>query len=133
MSTLQIKTCPIFEPLLGPSRYKGAYGGRASGKSHFFAELAIEKCLITPGTRIVCVREIQKSLKESVKRLLEDKIVAMGVGSQFKVLYDSIQTPGGGVIIFEGQGVIPNVFNIGGGDATEWRIDQQVRLSGVGT
>ena len=102
MATLQIKTCPVFEPLLGDSRYKGAYGGRASGKSHFFAELAIEKCIVNPGTRIVCVREIQKSLKESVKRLLEDKIVAMGVGSQFRVLYDSIQTPGGGVIIFEG-------------------------------
>lgn len=102
MSTLQIKTCPVFEPLLTPSRYKGAYGGRASGKSHFFAELAIEKCIMIPGTRIVCVREIQKSLKESVKRLLEDKIVAMGVGQQFRVLYDSIITPGNGVIIFEG-------------------------------
>jgi len=102
VSTLQIKTCPVFEPLLAPSRYKGAYGGRASGKSHFFAELAIEKCIMIPGTRIVCVREIQKSLKESVKRLLEDKIVAMGVGQQFRVLYDSIITPGNGVIIFEG-------------------------------
>lgn len=102
MTILQIKTSPVFESLLAPARYKGAYGGRASGKSHFFAELAIEKCLITPGTRIVCVREVQKSLKESVKRLLEDKIVAMGVGAQFKVLYDSILTPGGGVIIFEG-------------------------------
>jgi len=102
VSTLQIKTSPVFEPLLAPSRYKGAYGGRASGKSHFFAELAIEKCLVVPGTRIVCVREIQKSLKESVKRLLEDKIVAMGVGSQFRILYDSIITPGNGVIIFEG-------------------------------
>jgi len=102
VATLQIKTCPVFEPLLAPSRYKGAYGGRASGKSHFFAELAIEKCILVLGTRIVCVREIQKSLKESVKRLLEDKIVAMGVGSQFRILYDSIITPGNGVIIFEG-------------------------------
>lgn len=102
MTTLQIKTSPVFEPLLAPSRYKGAYGGRASGKSHFFAELAVERCLTHPGTRGVCVREVQKSLKESVKRLIEDKIVAMGVGSQFRVLYDSIITPGNGVIIFEG-------------------------------
>ena len=102
MTTLEIKTSPVFEPLLAKSRYKGAWGGRASGKSHFFAELAIERCLMNPGTRIVCVREIQKSLKESVKRLLEDKIVAMGVGDQFRILYDSIITPGKGTIIFEG-------------------------------
>ncbi len=102
MSELEIKTSPVFAPLLGTSRYKGAHGGRASGKSHFFAELAVERCIMVPGTRIVCVREIQKSLKESVKRLLEDKIEVMGVGSQFKVQYDSILTPGGGVIIFEG-------------------------------
>lgn len=102
MTILEIKTAPIFQPLLAPARYKGAFGGRASGKSHFFAELAIEKCIVNPGTRIVCVREVQKSLKESVKRLLEDKIIAMGAGGLFKVLYDSIQTPGGGVIIFEG-------------------------------
>ncbi len=101
-NTLDILTSPVFEPLLDKSRYKGAWGGRASGKSHFFAELAIERCIMVPGTRIACVREIQKSLKESVKRLLEDKIISMGVGSDFEVLYDSIKTPGNGIIIFEG-------------------------------
>ncbi len=102
-STLVIKTPQIFEPLLYPARYKGAYGGRGSGKSHYFAESVIEWCIQFPGARVVCVREVQKSLKDSVKRLIEDKILQFGVGSQFRVLTDSIITPGGGVILFNGM------------------------------
>lgn len=56
-----------------------------------------------PGTRIVCVREVQKSLKESVKRLLEDKIEAMGVGHLFDIQSTQINTPGKGVILFQGM------------------------------
>jgi phage terminase large subunit len=37
MATLTIPTAPVFLPLLEPARYKGAYGGRGSAKSHFFA------------------------------------------------------------------------------------------------
>ena len=47
----------MFLPLLQPARYKGAYGGRGSGKSHFFAELLIEDCLYQPGMLAVCVSE----------------------------------------------------------------------------
>ena len=36
---LRIATARVFAPLLAPARYKGAYGGRGSGKSHFFGEL----------------------------------------------------------------------------------------------
>lgn len=102
-SDLQIQTAEVFEPLLSPSRYKGAHGGRGSGKSHFFAELAVELCIMEPGSRIVCVREVQKSLKESVKRLVEDKIQSLKVGGLFRVLEDRIVTPGGGVILFQGM------------------------------
>jgi phage terminase large subunit len=100
---LTIETARIFEPLLQPSRYKGAWGGRGSGKSWFFAELLVEQCLLKPGTRAVCVRETQKSLAQSAKRLVEDKIQALGVGSQFRVLYDRIETPGSGTILFAGM------------------------------
>ena len=41
--TLQLATPNWAIPLLKPSRYKGAWGGRGSGKSHLFAELMIEK------------------------------------------------------------------------------------------
>lgn len=105
MTTLRIETAPVFEPLLQPSRYKGAYGGRGSGKSHFFAELLIEEALMNPGMRAVCIREVQKSLKESAKRLLEDKLkqFRLGEAQGFKVLMDRIETPGNGVIIFQGM------------------------------
>lgn len=99
--TLKIQTPEIFEPLLGPVRYKGAWGGRGSGKSHFFAELLIERCLIET-TRAVCVREIQKSLAQSVKRLLEVKIESLGVGHLFEIQESVIKAPNGGLIIFNG-------------------------------
>lgn len=110
MSVLQIETAEVFAPLLEPARYKGAYGGRGSGKSHFFAEKLIEDALAWPGDageglRALSFREIQKSLKESAKFLLESKIRAMGLGEKdgFKAFNDRIQTPGDGVIAFTGM------------------------------
>lgn len=102
MTTLTLETPRVFEPLLQPSRYKAAWGGRGSGKSHFFAESLIERCLIEP-TRAVCVREIQKSLEQSVKRLIEDKIEKLGLGSAFRVLDTHIEAPGDGIVIFQGM------------------------------
>ena len=100
---LRIPTAPIFRPLLEPARYKGAYGGRGSGKSHFFGELMVEECLRVPGTLAVCIREVQKSLMQSSKRLIEDKIRSLGVGDKFQVLFDRIVTPGDGLITFQGM------------------------------
>lgn len=108
MSTLQIQTPRVFLPLLEPARYKGAHGGRGSGKSHFDAESLVEKALyhvdtFDVGLRWVCIREVQRSLRESVKRLVEDKIQALGVGKEFDVQRELIGTPGGGNIIFQGM------------------------------
>ncbi|MGI4814369.1 MAG: PBSX family phage terminase large subunit [Janthinobacterium lividum] len=100
---LEIETPRAFAPLLVPSRYKGAHGGRGSGKSHFFGEMLVEKAILEPGLRAVCIREIQKSLEQSVKRLIEDKIAALGVGAQFEILDKEIRTPGDGLIIFMGM------------------------------
>ena len=102
---LQLQTPEVFEPLLQPARYKGAWGGRGSGKSHFFAEALIEQALMRPGFRAVCIREVQKTLKESSKRLIEDKLIEhqLGEAQGFKVWNDTIETPGGGIIIFHGM------------------------------
>lgn len=89
-------------PLLQPSRYKGVYGGRGSGKSHAFAEMLIERCIMER-TFAVCIREVQKSLAQSVKKLLELKIEAMGVGKLFEVQQAVIKAPHGGLIIFQGM------------------------------
>lgn len=99
---LEIQTPRVFKPLLRPSRYKGAYGGRASGKSHFFAELAIERTLMSKSD-IICIREIQKTLAQSIKKLLEIKIQALGVGSRFNVLNTHIESDLGGIIGFQGM------------------------------
>lgn len=53
--------------------------------------------------RTVCIREIQKSIRQSVKLLLEDKIKALGLGANFNVLDDRIETPKGGLVIFQGM------------------------------
>lgn len=100
---IHLRVGEVFEPLWTPARYKGAWGGRGSGKSHNFAQMSVVDCLAQRGTRGLCVREVQKSLKESAKRLIEDKIDAMGVRSQFGILASEIKTPGGGLISFIGM------------------------------
>jgi phage terminase large subunit len=103
LSILKIPTAKVFEPLLSPARYKGLYGGRGSGKSHFFGELMVETCQAEHGTLAVCIREAQRTLAQSSKRLIESKIAALGLGHRFKVYSDKIETPGDGIIIFRGM------------------------------
>lgn len=101
---LEIATPAWAEPLLEPARYKGASGGRASGKSHFFAESAVEEMVCDPDLRFACIREVQRSLKFSAKALVESKIKALGVSDLFEVLNTEIRRKGGsGVMIFEGM------------------------------
>jgi phage terminase large subunit len=103
MSTLKIPTAKIFEPLLERARYKGVFGGRGSGKSHFFAELLVETCQAERGTLAVCIREAQRTLAQSSKRLIENKIAALGLGHRFRIFSDKIETPGDGLVIFRGM------------------------------
>jgi phage terminase large subunit len=102
-SVLRIETAKVFRPLLEPARYKGAHGGRGSGKSYFFAEMGVELCLMKPGTSIVAVREVQRTLAQSSKRLLETAIQKFSVDRYFEVLHDRIKTPGSGLIYFTGM------------------------------
>ena len=92
-------------PLFDEARYKGLYGGRGSGKSHTFADMLVEECLLQRGTTAVCLREIQKTLAQSSKRLIEAKLRAhrLGEAHGFKVFKDVIETPGDGLIIFNGM------------------------------
>jgi phage terminase large subunit len=110
LKTLRIKTAKVYKPFLQPSRYKGAYGGRGSGKSHNFAENLIDDSLSEPGNfgeglRSACIREVQKDLSQSSKALIEAKLrdFALTEADGFKVFRDVIQTPGDGIIIFKGM------------------------------
>lgn len=110
LSVLNIPTAEVFEPLLAPSRYKGAHGGRGSGKSHFFAGLLIEDCLAAPGQYgegllSVCIREVQKDLAQSSKLLIERKLsdYRLGEADGFKIYRDVISTPKDGLVLFKGM------------------------------
>ena len=101
---LQVDTPEWAIPLFEPSRYKGAYGGRGSGKSHMFAEMLIESHIMNPNQSSVCIREVQKSLNQSVKRLLELKIEELNAGEFFQVQDAVIKSKrGNGRIIFQGM------------------------------
>lgn len=102
MTVLSIDTPRKFAPLLKPSRYKGAFGGRGSGKSHFFAELWLDEN-VRSKVDTVCVREVQKDLRFSVKRLLEHKIQHYNAGFYFDVQDKIVKSKRGGITIFEGM------------------------------
>lgn len=100
---IKFQFAEAFGPLLQPCRFKGAKGGRGAAKSHFFAGNLVKDCYTNPGTRAIGLREIQKDLRQSSKLLIQDKIVAMGLQSWFNILDNEIQTPGDGVISFQGM------------------------------
>lgn len=93
----------MFKPLLDPSlRYLAAHGGRGSGKSHFFAGRVVRRASKQTALRVVCLREVQKDLKDSAKLLIQDSISRYEAPG-FTIRKDEIETPGGGVVIFKGM------------------------------
>lgn len=91
-------------PLLAPRRYKAAKGGRSGGKSHQFMEIDVARWAAEPDLKIACIREVQKSIRFSVKSLMEQKIEALGVADLFDIQDSIIKHRGGsGVAIFEGM------------------------------
>ena len=74
MTELNIPTAEAFKPLEQPSRYNGAWGGRGSGKSWFFAEKLVEEWFQQLGQSAFAT---QKSLAQSAKALIEAKIQAL--------------------------------------------------------
>jgi phage terminase large subunit len=87
--------------LFRPSRYKVAYGGRGSGKSWGFARALLIMAMQRP-LRILCARELQMSIQESVHRLLADQIDAMGLQAWYEVQQATIHGRNGSQFIFSG-------------------------------
>jgi phage terminase large subunit len=102
VTVLRIDTPAVYEPLLAPSRYKGAWGGRGSAKSHFYAGLWLEEN-VARKLDFVCLRETLKSLEFSVKKLLELKVETHNAGAYFEIQDRRILSKHGGVTIFEGM------------------------------
>lgn len=84
-----------------PYRYKILYGGRGSGKSH-----SIARYLLIAGVaerhRILCTREVQKSIRDSVKRLLDDQIEELGLQRHYQSLDTEIRGKNGTIFLFNG-------------------------------
>jgi phage terminase large subunit len=87
--------------LFKPARYKVCRGGRGSGKSWGYARALILRCTQKP-TRVLCTREVQKSIQQSVHQLLKDQIEGMGLSAFFEVLQTEIRGPNGSAIYFSG-------------------------------
>lgn len=102
MTALRIETPRVCVPMLQRSRYKALFGGRAAIKSNFFAQLLLMRSM-EEKIDAVCVRETQRSLQFSVKKLLESKIETMNAGAYFDVQDKRIYSTHGGVTIFEGM------------------------------
>jgi phage terminase large subunit len=87
--------------LFAPKRYKVMHGGRGGGKWWAVARALILMVAEEP-LRVLCAREIQKSMKDSVHRLLKDQITAMCLDSEFEVLETEIRCKSGGAFLFTG-------------------------------
>lgn len=87
--------------LYEPSRYKVLHGGRGGGKSHSVAQVLLDMaCRRT--LRVLCAREIQKSMRDSVHRLLRDYIVKMGLTAFYTVTDTEIRGLNGSLFVFAG-------------------------------
>lgn len=87
--------------LFEPSRFKAIWGGRGGGKSRSVASALVLKALQKP-ERVLCAREVQKSIKDSSKRLLDDEIARLDVGSFFTSTESEIRGQNGSLFIFAG-------------------------------
>lgn len=112
--------------LFKPKRLKVLHGGRGSGKSW-----AVARALLIIGAqkpmRILCAREIQKSIKDSVHRLLSDQIQAMGLGAFYEVLETEIRGKNGTLFLFAGlaQHTVESIKSFEGVDIV-WSEEAQV-------
>ena len=87
--------------LFQSKRYLFIRGGRGSGKSWSVARALILKAFAKP-ERILCTREVQKSIKQSVHQLLKDQIEELGLGGFFTVLENEIRGLNGSAFYFSG-------------------------------
>lgn len=87
--------------LFKPSRYKFLRGGRGSSKSWSVARALILQAF-QDKHRVLCTREVQKSIKQSVHQLLKDQIEALGLAAFFEVLENEIRGLNGSAFYFSG-------------------------------
>ena len=98
---MQVQFPSKLQPLFQAARYKVAYGGRGSAKSWSYARALLIQAAAQP-LRVLCTREVQKSIKDSVHKLLSDQIAALGLGGFYEVLETEIRGKNGSEFLFAG-------------------------------
>lgn len=111
----------------GTYRYRASHGGRGSAKSHSMAAALVVKARTQP-LRILCARETQKSIKDSVKRLLDDKISDCGFGGFFDSTETEIRGVNGSLFTFAGLRNNPDTVKSTEGIDIAW-VDEAGRVS----
>lgn len=99
--SIQIQIPEAFEPLFTPKRFKVYYGGRGGAKSHNMARALLVLGMKNP-LRILCARELQNSIGDSVHKLLSDLISEYELGWFYEVQKAAIKGKNGTEIIFKG-------------------------------
>lgn len=87
--------------LFRPARYKVLLGGRGGAKSWGIAR-ALVLIAASSKKRILCTREVQNTMRDSVHKLLSDTIDAMGLAPWFSITRESIKSLSGSEFIFKG-------------------------------
>ncbi|MBK0115630.1 MULTISPECIES: PBSX family phage terminase large subunit [unclassified Delftia] len=100
-TTSQLRLPEVLAGLFRPSRYKVMHGGRGGGKSWSVAGVLLTMAAERP-MRVLCAREIQKSIKQSVHQLLKDQIERLHLGAFFEVLETEIRGLNGSLFLFAG-------------------------------
>ena len=98
---LEVELPEAFRELFRPARYKAFYGGRGSGKSHSIATALVLMASQRP-LRILAAREIQRSIRDSSKRLIDDRIAALGLGARYRSTETAIRCRNGSAFVFAG-------------------------------
>lgn len=99
---LDIDVARVVAPALAPARYKALFGGRGGTKSYFAADYVVAKAM--NGHKCLCVREVQASIEQSSKALIEERIYDHGLAGEFRILRTHIEHPStGGRIEFKGM------------------------------
>ena len=91
----------VFESLFQPARYKVFHGGRGSAKSWSVAA-ALVAIAYSRTTRVLCSRELQNSITDSVHKLLCDQIELLGLSAYFTITANSIRSFNGSEFLFKG-------------------------------
>lgn len=97
----RLSFAPKFKPLFQPKRYKTFHGGRGGAKS-WAAARALVIMAASGKLRILCTREVQNSIKDSVHKLLKDQIEMLGLNPWFRITNESITSASGSEFLFKG-------------------------------